>query len=139
MINHEHIETLGVDHVGLTVRHLDKTVSFFTDHLGWKIVGEVPAYPAIFVSNGHTRITLWQAEDPENAVAFNRKTNIGLHHIAIGLPSFEELDRLYERLKTVANVRIEFSPELSGAGPQKHMMVREPSGLRIEFIHRPQD
>jgi lactoylglutathione lyase len=88
------IETLGVDHVGLTVSRLNESVDFFVEILGWKIVGEQPAYPAKFVSNGHTRLTLWQAEDPENAIAFNRKENIGLHHLAIALPSFDELDKL---------------------------------------------
>lgn len=137
MENNKPIETLGIDHVGLTVKYLKETAAFFTEQLGWKIIGEMPNYPAIFISNGHTRLTLWQAENPEAAVAFNRKANIGLHHLAIGLPSFEELDRLYEKLKSVSNITIEFAPELSGNGPHRHMMIREPSGIRIEFVHRP--
>ncbi len=137
MENSEPIGTLGIDHVGLTVKHLSETAAFFTEQLGWKIIGEMPAYPAIFVSNGHLKLTLWQAENPETSVSFDRKSNIGLHHLAIGLASFEELERLYEKLKSVANVEIEFSPELSGKGPHKHMMIREPSGIRIEFVHRP--
>lgn len=137
MENSESIETLGIDHVGLTVSHLNETAAFFTEQLGWKIIGEMPSYPAIFVSNGHMKLTLWQAENPETSIAFNRKSNIGLHHLAIGLPSFEELERLYEKLRTVSNIEIEFSPELSGKGPHKHMMIREPSGIRIEFVHRP--
>jgi catechol 2,3-dioxygenase-like lactoylglutathione lyase family enzyme len=136
-VSNEDIETLGVDHVGLTVGCLQETVSFFIDQLGWKVIGELPSYPAIFVSNGHMKLTLWQAENPQEAVAFNRKTNIGLHHLAIGLPSFDALDRLYEKLKSVANIEIEFAPELSGKGPHKHMMIRDPSGIRIEFVHRP--
>ncbi len=27
-------------------------------------------------------------------------------------------------------------PELSYGGPAKHMMIRKPSGNRLEFIHR---
>lgn len=135
--NSKAVETLGIDHVGLTVRYLQETASFFIDQLGWKIIGEMPSYPAIFISNGHMKLTLWQAEDPEKSISFNRKTNIGLHHLAIGLPSFEELELLYEKLKLVSNIEIEFSPELSGKGPHKHMMIREPSGIRIEFVHRP--
>lgn len=136
-VTKENLETLGIDHVGLTVGRLQETVSFFTDQLGWKVIGELPGYPTIFVSNGHMKLTLWQAENPKEAIAFNRKTNIGLHHLAIGVPSFEALDHLYEKLKSVANIEIEFSPELSGKGPHKHMMIRDPSGIRIEFVHRP--
>ena len=131
------IETLGIDHVGLTVKYLNETAAFFTEQLGWKVIGEMPSYPAIFISNGHMKLTLWQAENPEESIPFNRKTNVGLHHLAIGLPSFEELERLHQNLKSVSNIEIEFSPELSGKGPHKHMMIREPSGIRIEFVHRP--
>lgn len=33
------------------------------------------------------------------------------------------------------NIKIEFAPENLGAGPTKHMMLYEPSGNRVEFIH----
>lgn len=131
------IKTLGVDHIGLTVSHLEETVSFFTEELAWKVIGELPGYPAVFVSNGFMKLTLWQAEEPESAIAFNRKKIVGLHHLAIALPSFEELDRLYEKIKNVANIEIEFSPELSGKGPHKHMIIHDPSGIRLEFVRRP--
>lgn len=133
----EKADTLGLDHVGLTVGRLKETVDFFTETLGWKVVGELPGYPAIFVSNGHAKLTLWQADDPEGAIAFDRRKNIGLHHLAIAVPSFEELDRIYNKLQCLNNIEIEFSPELSGKGPHKHMIIREPSGIRIEFVHRP--
>ena len=133
----ETIETLGIDHVGLTVSRLKETTEFFTEVLGWNVIGELSSYPAIFVSNGHTKLTLWQAEVPESAIEFNRRANIGLHHLAIGLPSFDELENLHKKLLHLSNIEIEFSPELSGNGPHKHMIIREPSGIRIEFVHRP--
>jgi catechol-2,3-dioxygenase len=87
--NTKPIETLGIDHVGLTVKYLSETAAFFTEQLDWKIIGEMPTYPAIFVSNGHMKLTLWQAENPDASNSFNRKSNIGLHHLAIGLPSLK--------------------------------------------------
>jgi len=131
------VKTLGIDHVGLTVGRLDETVEFFTSILGWEVIGELPEYPAKFISNGKTKLTLWAAENSPEAVKFDRKNNIGLHHLAIGVPSSEELDRLYAVLNTISNIEIEFSPELSGKGPHKHMIIREPSGIRVEFVHRP--
>ena len=131
------VETLGIDHVGLTVGRLDETVDFFTNILGWEVIGELPEYPAKFISNGKIKLTLWAAENPSEAVKFDRKKNVGLHHLAIGVPSFDELDKLYAILKIISNIEIEFSPELSGKGPHKHMIIREPSGIRIEFVHRP--
>jgi hypothetical protein len=32
---------------------------------------------------------------------------------------------------------VEFAPELSGKGPKIHFIVREPSGIRIEFAFDP--
>jgi catechol 2,3-dioxygenase-like lactoylglutathione lyase family enzyme len=75
--------TQGVHHVGLTVPELPKTVRFFIDTLGFSQVGEKPDYPAVFVSDGSTMITLWQAADPAAAVPFDRKNVIGLHHLAL--------------------------------------------------------
>ena len=77
-------------------------------------------------------VTLWQTFEP--TVAFNRKTNVGLHHFAMTVPDLETLDELYVALKVNPKVTIEFAPEFMGDGPTTHMMVRDPSGLRLEFV-----
>jgi len=79
--------TSGVHHIGLTVPNLEQTRSFFLDTLGYDQVGEVPDYPAVFLSDGAIMITLWQATDPANAVPFDRKNVIGLHHLALTVDS----------------------------------------------------
>lgn len=129
--------TLGVNHVGLTVTDLDKSTAFFTDTLGWQLAGGFPEYPSKFVTDGKLFLTLWQATDPDNAIPFDRKNNVGLHHLALTVTSFEALDTLYELFLETDGVVIEFAPELNGAGPTKHMMIREPSGNRIEFAYNP--
>ncbi len=125
--------TRGVNHIGFTVSDLDGSTSFFVDTLGWREVGGVPSYPARFVTDGSAFITLWQATDPANAVAFDRKNNVGLHHFAMTVPDIETLDELHEVLAAHPKVIVEFAPELNGEGPTVHMMVRDPSGLRLEF------
>lgn len=125
--------TSGLNHVGLTVTDLEATTSFFVDTLNWKLVGGDPDYPSNFVTDGAVFVTLWRATTPETATGFNRKTNVGLHHLALTVADVETLDALYETLKTVPAVRIEFGPQLNGGGPTVHMMVYEPSGSRIEF------
>jgi hypothetical protein len=54
-------------------------------------------------------------------VAFDRRTKVGLHHLP-----FAVADRV-----------VEFVPELSGKGPRIHFIMREPSGIRIEFVFDP--
>lgn len=132
------IKTQGVHHIGLAVKDLQTTSQFFIDALDFKKVGEKPNYPAIFVSDGNIMVTLWQVTNPETALSFDRKNNIGLHHIAFKLGSFEDLDAMHEKIKDWPDVKIEFSPELMGGGPAKHMMFTEPGGIRLEFTVVPE-
>ena len=129
--------TQGAHHIGLTVPDLAKTHAFFLDTLGFSQVGEVPDYPAVFLTDGSTMITLWQAENPDKAVAFDRKNVIGLHHFALKVGNADALEALHEKLKTVDGVQIEFAPEPLGGGPASHMMCAIPGGIRTEFIAVP--
>ena len=126
--------TRGAHHVGLTVPDLASTRSFFVDTLGYSQVGEVAAYPAVFLSDDSTMITLWQAENPATAVPFDRKNVIGLHHLALNVESVDALDALHGKLDAHDEVEIEFAPESLGGGPAQHMMCEIPGGIRIEFI-----
>jgi catechol 2,3-dioxygenase-like lactoylglutathione lyase family enzyme len=125
--------TNGVHHVGLTVPDLEKSKTFFLETLGFDQVGELPDYPAVFLSDGSIMITLWQASDPASAVPFDRKNVIGLHHLALTVAS-DSLDILYERLQGTHDVSIEFSPEALGDMPVRHMMCNIPGGIRVEFL-----
>ena len=125
--------TRGAHHIGLTVPDLEQTRDFFLQTLGYDQVGEVPDYPAVFLSDGTLMITLWQASDPANAVPFDRKNVIGLHHLALTVDT-GSLDGLYEKLKDTADVDIEFAPEPLGDMPVRHMMCNIPGGIRVEFL-----
>ncbi len=128
--------TQGVHHIGLTVPDLEKTRAFFTETLGFNVVGEKPDYPAAFVSDGSIMITLWQAQNPETAHSFDRKNTIGLHHFALKVPSQQLID-LHSTLSNHPDVEIEFSPENLGDGPARHMMCTIPGGIRVEFFALP--
>ena len=88
----------------------------------------------MFVSDGAVMITLWQAADPATARPFDRKTGIGLHHLALRVADAAALDAVHARLAAVADVEIEFPPEPLRGGPVKHMMCLIPGGIRMEFI-----
>lgn len=126
--------TRGAHHIGLTVPDLAKTRAFFLDTLGFDQVGEVPDYPAVFLTDGTTMITLWQAENPASAVPFDRKNVIGLHHVALAVEDADALDALHGKLKASDGVDIEFAPEPLGGGSARHMMCAIPGGIRMEFI-----
>ncbi len=126
--------TLDLNHIGFAVTKLDDTASFFVDTLGWKPAGGRPEYPAKFVTNGKMFVTLWQVTDPAKAVSFDRKNNVGLHHMAITVRDLPTLNDLHRKFVAHEDVVVEFAPEFLGDGPTTHMMIREPSGLRLEFI-----
>lgn len=126
--------TKGINHLGLTVRDLDQTTAFFTDLLGWKLLARDDSYPRTTVSDGYCRFTLWQADPKQPLNEFDRKANIGLHHVALEVSSEEELMTLAAGIRDWPGVAIEFEPESLGNGPRKHMMFREPGGIRMEII-----
>ena len=86
------------------------------------------------MSDGSVRLTLWQVDRSLENEAFDRRKNIGLHHLALEVATESELDALSEKLRRAEAVTVEFPPELVGAGPRKHMMCFEPGGIRVEFI-----
>jgi len=126
--------TQGVHHAGLTVPDLAAARTFFEEALGFDLVGEVPDYPAVFLSDGAVMITLWQAEDPARAVPFDRRRVIGLHHLALRVAGPEELEALHGELAARKDVEIEFGPEPLGGGPTRHMMCAIPGRIRLELI-----
>ena len=127
-------KTKGIHHLALNVRDLPTTLKFFVETLGFNKVGEVPDYPTAFTSDGQIMIALFQTQNSQEAVDFDRKNNIGLHHFSLALQSLEELDQMNEKLSATEGVTVEFPPEDLHGGPTKHMMCMEPGGIRIEFI-----
>ena len=126
--------TQGAHHVGLTVPDCRATADFFLDALGFEEVGGKPDYPSIFMSDGHILLTLWQAEDPGRARAFDRKGCIGLHHLALAVADAGALAEVHARLAARPDVTVEFAPEAMGGAPLRHMMCAIPGGVRVEFV-----
>jgi len=129
--------TLGLDHIGLSVRDLSLTRDFFVNCLGWTQIGERPAYPAAFVSDGHVMLTLWEVKNQDQRVEFDRKTNVGLHHLALRVGSEEALNEVFAQVSRWPGVKVEFAPENLGDGPKRHTMIHEPGGIRLEFDFDP--
>ena len=126
--------TCGVHHVGLAVPDLPAAERFFVEGLGWKVVGGKPDYPSVFVSDGTTMLTLWRVADPAHAVPFDRRTNVGLHHLALRVADEDALARVCDRVRTFPGAVIEFEPTRIAEGSEiRHFICAMPGGLRIEF------
>ncbi len=126
--------TNGVHHIGLTVPDLDQARAFFCGTLGFDEVGGVPAYPSIFVSDGAILLTLWQAADPLTARAFDRRANIGLHHLSLAVADDAALDAAWERICAHPEVVVDVAPgPIRPGSATRHFLVFIPGGIRIEF------
>jgi catechol 2,3-dioxygenase-like lactoylglutathione lyase family enzyme len=126
--------TRGAHHVGLAVLDLDEATRFFCDALGFSVAGERPAYPARFVSDGTTLLTLWQVSDPATATRFDRRVNVGLHHLALAVADDATLETVHLRVSQHPGVVVEFAPEPAHKGAtRRHFICAMPGGIRIEF------
>jgi catechol 2,3-dioxygenase-like lactoylglutathione lyase family enzyme len=126
--------TNGVHHIGLTVPDLDQARDFFCNLLGFDEVGGVPAYPSIFVSDGTILLTLWRAADPLTARAFDRRANIGLHHLSFAVVDDAALDKTWEKVSAHPEVVVDAPPgPIRPGSTTRHFLVFIPGGIRIEF------
>ena len=126
--------TSGINHLGLSVYDLDQTTAFFINVLGWKETARDESYPRNSITDGTSRLTLWQVDRRSDIVRFDRRTNVGLHHLAIEIERDELLNELAEKVAAWPDISIEFMPEPLGSGPRRHMMFTEPGGIRLELI-----
>jgi catechol 2,3-dioxygenase-like lactoylglutathione lyase family enzyme len=126
--------TRGIHHLGLTVAELEPPQEFLEQVLGFRTVGSNPAYPAVFLSDGTVTLTLWKVQADADPVPFDRKRNVGLHHLALALVDPHGLDALSQKVRAWPGVQIEFGPEPTRAGSQsRHVMFTIPGGLRLEL------
>jgi catechol 2,3-dioxygenase-like lactoylglutathione lyase family enzyme len=126
--------TLGVHHVGLSVPDIEAAERFFVDALGFKVVGGNTNYPATFVSDGTTMLTLWRVAEPETAVAFDRRGNNGLHNLALKVANRSSLDKAFEQAKAHPDVAVEFAPgPMREGSTMDHCILLIPGGVRLEI------
>ncbi|UPG94545.1 VOC family protein [Luteibacter aegosomatissinici] len=126
--------TCGIHHVGLAVPDLDTAMDFFVDALGWESLGRNDDYPAGFVSDGVITLTLWRVAFPTEATPFDRRKNVGLHHLAIAVSDEAALHAVFARVSNFPGVTIEFPPGPTRPGSARmHFICGMPGGIRLEF------
>jgi len=86
---------LKIDHLGIAVKDLDKTLSFYEDKLGLEktaveTVADQGAKIA-FLKIGESKIELLEALDEDGPIARHiAKRGEGIHHLALGVDNIEE-------------------------------------------------
>lgn len=135
-----------LDHVGLTVRDIDRTIDFHAKNLGMRLT-EKFEYEEVRLGHGvavqagafircdttHHELSIFKmrkdilGDDAPDAPCYG----FGLHHVAFELGSPEELKGLYTRMRDddveIVNCR------RGGPGNQTRFYARDPDGNLLEF------
>jgi catechol-2,3-dioxygenase len=113
-----------VDHLVFRIRDLERTERFYTALLDEPFKGD--GYVMYMV--GVTRLFFTPSVD--HAAAYN-KENVGLNHIALGVRTIEQLQRVESQLNEgcVAHSGIKLWQD----GLTKYIWLDDPDGIRVEY------
>ena len=112
------IATQGIHHLRLTVSNVDRTVTFFTEVLGFKKLMDLK--PGAFLSNGQMGLGIGHHPDP------------GLDHLSFGVASRADL----EHAVRVLDQRAVAHSEIRDLGPAFGIYVlifRDPDNIQLEL------
>jgi catechol-2,3-dioxygenase len=117
-----------LNHAVLYVRDVDRSVAFYSEVLGFRVVNKMPG--AAFVqaagsTNDHD-LGLFEMGVTAAASAAGR-TTVGLYHLAWEVDTLAELERLSHLLSEVGSL-----VGASDHGTTKSLYARDPDGLEFE-------
>ena len=121
-----------LNHAVLYVRDLERSIAFYTDVLGFRVVPMTPeGFPAAFLqapdSNNDHDLGLFQVGPAVGDSQAGRAT-VGLYHLAWEVDTLTELNRLMEMLENhLALVGA------SDHGSTKSLYGKDPDGLEFEI------
>ena len=143
---------LGTNHTSFTVSHLDRTISYFTDVLGFELLNRSKRDPAFiekvvaipganievaYLQAPNHRLELISYSSPENRSIIDcRPCDSGFAHIAFDVDDISAV--ISESIK--AGVHPLGEPQDLDRGPNKGGKVvytRDSDGITIEFIQPP--
>lgn len=114
-----------IEHIGIAVRDLEKSVQFYTWLLGLRCLGyetvESEKVRVAFIEIGETRLELLEATSPDSPIAqFIERKGEGIHHIAL------QVNNSGERLEFLKGQGIKLIHEVPKKGAH---------GNLIAFLH----
>ncbi|GAB6279271.1 MAG TPA: methylmalonyl-CoA epimerase [Bacteroidales bacterium] len=119
------MEISHIEHIGIAVRSIEESLSFYEEVLGLKCYGieEVKDQKVrtAFLRVGQTKIELLESTDPEGTIGkFIEKRGEGIHHIAFAV---KEIECALEEAQSKGIQLIDKLPRLGA------------EGLQIAFLH----
>lgn len=120
---------LGLRHVALNVRDIQKSLEFYSSVLGLKLEW-MPDAENAYLTSGHDNLALHKLPEGSRLAG----TQI-VHHIGFVVRNPDEVDRWAERLRK-AGVKLAAEPKTHRDGARS-FYFHDPDGLLIQLIYHP--
>jgi len=126
---------MKIDHVGIAVRNIDESLTFYRDILGLEFEGievlEDRGLKTAFLKTGESEIELLEPISEDSTIyKFLEKKGEGIHHLAL------EVDDVEEKIESMSEKGANFIGEASiGAGGKKIIFIhpKSTSGVLMEL------
>lgn len=121
-----------LNHAVLYVRDLARSVAFYQEALGFRVIGDIALRGAAFLqapgsTNDHD-LALFEIGPHAGPSTAGRHT-VGLYHLAWELDTLDELERLAGRLAEAGAL-----VGMSDHGTTKSLYGKDPDGLEFEIV-----
>jgi catechol 2,3-dioxygenase-like lactoylglutathione lyase family enzyme len=120
---------LGIRHVALNVRDVQKSIQFYSGILGMKLEW-MPDPENAYLTSGQDNLALHKSPP-----AVEPGTNQLVHHIGIVVRNPEDVDKWADRLRNLG-VSLVQEPKTHRDGARS-FYFRDPDGLLIQLIYHP--
>jgi glyoxylase I family protein len=126
-------KTGAVHHLTLTVTDMERSATFYKDHLGFEIVVRFEPGRAL-LSNGSVLLALGPAYYPEKAIVGDRfsEFRVGLDHLSFSVDSLEDLQEAAAYFDEQGITRGEIKDLGEGFGIYV-MALRDPDNVQLEL------
>ena len=130
---------LSLHHVGIVVRNLEESASWYERHLGFERVYDYafPGARVMFIARGDLRLELFQTEGsvpmaPERERAETKLKIGGINHLAI---TVDDLDATLEDLKAQGAAVASEPQDVPDGEGDRFAFIRDNEGMLIELFH----
>ncbi|MDQ1005364.1 methylmalonyl-CoA/ethylmalonyl-CoA epimerase [Neobacillus niacini] len=125
-----------IEHIGIAVKDLEKSVQFYTEFIGLTCVGyetvESEKVRVAFLEIGETRLELLEATSEDSPIAqFIEKKGEGIHHIAL------QIDNSVKRLEFLKEQGVKLINEVPKQGAHGNLVAflhpKSTNGVLLEL------
>jgi len=128
------IETLGTDHLDLTVNDLERSIAFYDKVLGALGFRRLDNASYVAWHSAHMGIGL----RPATAAATFDRYRVGFHHLALRVKHRDDVDRFHRFLVEERITVLDPPADYPEYGPDyRAVFFADPDGLKLEIVHFP--